>query len=261
MKKQWILAALLGGMVIPAQADWGNDCEYSRDFKLELDVSDSELLSVVAGAGTLVINGSDDASTVVIDGKACASEEEWLEDSDIRVREGDTAQIEVELPDIDNGWSFWGGGRYARLDLELVVPKDLALDIQDSSGSMKIRGAGAANIKDSSGSISVRDANGTVQVKDSSGSIGFERINGDVVILSDSSGSISGSDIRGSVLIKRDSSGSISFKNVARDFTVERDSSGSISADGVGGDFTVLKDGSGGIRSSNVEGCVSVPSD
>lgn len=261
MRHQLICSVLLAACSVPVMADWEEDCKYSRDIETQLDVDGTDLLVIVARAGTLVINGGSDDSRVEINGKVCVSKEEWLDDSDIETREGDTARVEVELPDIDGGWSLWGGNRYARIDLELVVPANLALDIKDSSGSMKLYGAGPASIIDSAGSITVEDSHGTVRVKDSSGSIRFARIEGDVIIESDSSGSISGKDIRGSVLVKRDSSGSISFSDVQGDFTVERDSSGSISADGVGGDFVVLKDGSGGIRSSGVKGEVRVPAD
>ncbi|NNE06214.1 MAG: hypothetical protein HKN15_10875 [Xanthomonadales bacterium] len=261
MKHQLICTALLAAMTMPVQADWGEDCEYSRDIEATLDVSGSELLAVVARAGTLVINGESDRSEVEIHARVCASEKDWLEESSVETREAKTARIEVEIPDFDGGWSLWGGNRYVRVDLELVVPENLALDIKDSSGSMKLHGAGAATIIDSSGSIAVEDSNGTVSVRDSSGSVRFARINGDVIIESDSSGSISGKDIRGSVLVKKDSSGGISFTDVAGDFTVERDSSGSISANGVGGDFVVLKDGSGGISSRGVKGEVRTPLD
>lgn len=235
-----------------------DDCKFQREFELSLDLEDSESLVVIARAGTLTVTGAERAGEVRISGRACVSEEDWLDASGIESSGGNPARVEVVLPDVDGGWSLWGD-RYARLDLELELPADLHLDIRDSSGSMDLAGIGSADIRDSSGSIEINDAAGPLSVWDSSGSISFSRIRGDVTIESDSSGSIRGDDIGGSVLIKRDSSGSIRFSDVTGDFTVERDSSGEIVARGVGGDFTVLKDGSGGIHHENVSGEVTVP--
>jgi DUF4097 and DUF4098 domain-containing protein YvlB len=260
MNNRYLVALICMMATGPALAAWGEDCEYAREIESRLDVGDASLLEVIARAGTLTITGDDDSSEVLISGEVCVSREAWLDEADIETDEGDTARIEVVLPDIDGGWTNWGN-RYARIDLELTVPAGLALDIKDSSGSMKLRGIGESRIKDSSGSITVEDTGGSVTVKDSSGSIRFARIGGDVIIESDSAGSISGKDIRGSVLVKKDSSGSISFTAVDGDFTVERDSSGSISADGVGGNFMVLKDGSGGIKARNVSGSITKPTD
>jgi hypothetical protein len=227
---------------------------------MNLDVSDSDILLVVAGAGTLSITGDSGSDNVVIEGTACASKQEWLDASSIETQTGDAAKIEVELPNIDSGWSIMGD-RYARIDLELSVPNGLNLDVNDSSGSMTIDGVGELAVKDSSGSIKITDVAGSVRLKDTSGSISLVNIQGDVTVVSDSSGSIKGKEVSGTVLVKKDSSGSIHFQDVGQDFIVEKDSSGGIVAERIGGDFRVLKDGSGGIRSSEVAGEVSIPRD
>jgi DUF4097 and DUF4098 domain-containing protein YvlB len=240
-----------------AQAD---DCKFEKNIAMNLDLSGTETLSVIAGAGMLSITGAPGSDEAVIKGRACASSEKWLEETGLETRSGDLARIEVELPDTDGGWSLLGN-RYARLDLELTVPEGLKLDVVDSSGSMTIENVADLHVKDSSGSMKIRDVKGSLSVKDSSGSMTLTGIEGDVTIISDSSGSIKGQDISGSVLVRKDSSGSIRFTDVGRDFVVERDSSGDIVAERIGGDFRVLKDGSGKIRSSDVAGEVSVPID
>lgn len=257
MKPSSYLALFVVFALVPVSGA-ANECKFEREFELSLDVAGSESLEVIARAGTLTITGTDRSDEVLISGRACASEEDWVEAAAIDTRGGDRARIEVNLPDVDGGWSLWGD-RYAHLDLDLRVPAELHLDIRDSSGSMDLVGIGSADIKDSSGSIEIEDAAGPLSVQDSSGSISISRVRGDVTIESDSSGSIRGEDIGGSVLVKRDSSGSIRFSDVTGDFTVERDSSGEIVARDVGGDFTVLKDGSGGIHHENVDGDVSIP--
>lgn len=258
MKKlSTLLASLLALLVFPSIAQ-AEDCEFTKTIELTLDLSNTETLAVLAGAGTLKIFGKSGTHEAVITGKACASSEEWLEDSTIEARTGDLAKIEVELPEIGNSWSIFGD-RYAYIDLELNVPEEMKLDVMDSSGSIIMENVGELSLTDSSGSIKLDGINGSLRLKDSSGSIHMNDIDGDVTIIADSSGSISGKNIAGSVLVKKDTSGSIKFTDVTGDFMVEQDSSGGITAERIGGDFTVLKDGSGGIRSIDVAGKISIP--
>jgi len=258
-KLSFLLGSLIILLVLPAGAQ-AEDCRFEKQIDLKLDVSESEVLTVIAGAGKLVIVGATGLDEVVIKGTACASKQEWLDETVIEIRDGDIAKIEVGLPDTDSGWSFLTN-RYAYLHLELVVPDKLRLDVVDSSGNMTLENVGELSVKDSSGSIKIKQVNGSVTLKDSSGSISLANIEGDVTVLSDGSGSIFGSDITGSVLVKKDSSGGIRFEDVGGDFIVEKDSSGSIIAERIGGDFRVLQDTSGGIRFTDVAGEVSVPKD
>jgi hypothetical protein len=258
VKKLFVLLAGFASLLLFPLVTQAEDCKFEKKIQMNLDLSNAETLLIIAGAGTLTIKGDSDSESAVIEGIACASKQEWLDESSIETQSGDVAKIEVELPDIDGGWSFTGD-RYARIDLELDVPNQMSLDVTDSSGSMTIEGVGELNVKDSSGSIKIENVAGAVRLKDSSGSISLIDIEGDVTIVSDSSGSIKGKGINGTVLVKKDSSGSIHFQDVTQDFIVERDSSGRIVAERIGGDFRVLKDGSGGIRSSDVAGEVSIP--
>ena len=258
MKKLFVVPVCFITAVLFSGGLQAKDCKFEKKIETKLDLSASDSLAVIARAGRLYIIGDAGTDEVAITGTVCVSKKEWLDESGIETRGGNPARIEVKLPDIDRSWSFTGN-RYARLDLELVVPEDLNLDVKDSSGSMEIKGVGAVKVQDSSGSIEIKDANGPVSVEDSSGSISLIDIKGDVTIVSDSSGSIKGQNIEGSVLVKKDSSGSIHFKDVTDDFIVESDSSGGIVAERVGGDFKVLKDGSGGIRFTDVAGEVSIP--
>jgi hypothetical protein len=258
MKKSAVLVVILVVATAFPAVVRSDDCDYERKIAKTLDLSSSEALTIIAVAGTLTIKGNSGSDEAVIKGIVCASKEDWLDESDIEISDGDLAKIEAEVPDVDSGWSFIGK-RYARIDLEIQVPDHITLDVVDSSGSMHIDGVGALTVNDSSGSITIENTNGDLSLKDSSGSIKVNGIDGDLTVVSDSSGSIQGTDISGSVLVKKDSSGSIRFAEVGRDFIVEKDSSGSIVAEDIGGDFRVLKDGSGGIHSSGVKGEVSVP--
>jgi hypothetical protein len=253
MKKYLILMACF--IPVGLQA-W--DCKFEKNIDQTLDLGTSEELSILAAAGDLEVTGVKDSKVATIKGRVCVSKEEWLDESRVETQGGSRAEIIVELPDTDGGWSLTGQ-RYAYLDLELEVPDDIPLNIKDSSGDIEISGTGELSLQDSSGDIEIEDIQGAVTLSDSSGDIVLRDIEGDVTIESDSSGDIRGKDIEGTVLVKRDSSGNIRFSDVSEDFIVERDSSGDITANTVGGDFKVLKDGSGEIHSSNISGEVMIP--
>jgi len=239
-----------------ASADW---CRYQKDIDLTLDLSTSDVLEITAAAGELEVIGVSGSDEAVIKGKACASKEAWLEESKVVTKSGSHAEITVDLPSADSGWSFTGNN-YISLDLKVEVPQDLALKIKDSSGAIFLKNIGAVQLQDSSGEIEIENARGSVSIRDSSGDIDVEKVAGDLTIESDSSGGIYATEVEGSFLVVQDSSGDIRVSHVGNDVVVERDSSGDISASDVGGDFRVLKDGSGGIRASNIEGEVDLPS-
>jgi hypothetical protein len=236
----------------------GDQCKFEKNIDLTIDLSTANELQISAAAGDLDIIGVAGSTEAAIKGKVCVSKEAWLEESGLSTITGKQSKITVDLPSTDGNWSLFGSN-YARMDLSIEVPQDLALEVKDSSGDMFLRNTAEVQIQDSSGDIEVENARATVVIRDSSGDIDVDRAEGDVTIVSDSSGDINANDINGSVLVMKDSSGDIDIRRVSDDVIVERDSSGDISANDVGGDFRVLKDGSGGIRSSNVEGEVQIP--
>lgn len=236
-----------------------DDCDNQRVIEESLDLSDTDLLQVVAGAGDLEISGQQGAETAVIKATVCASKAEYSEQSTLDIKSGNTARIATVMPEVDWGGG-WGSNRYLYMDLEIVVPDTMTLDVRDSSGDLSLRRVGAVTVQDSSGDIEVSGAV-SVELKDSSGDIDLDDISADVVVVADSSGDIRGENIGGSVLVARDSSGDIRFRDVGEDFLVERDSSGDIVANTIAGDFGVLKDGSGSIRYSDVLGEVQIPKD
>jgi hypothetical protein len=248
-------ALILAGCLAGSAQAW--DCKYEQEVDLTLDLSDSDQLFVIAGAGDLDIRGDASLTEARVRGKICSSEEDWLADTSVVTSGGENAEIAVVMPDVD--WSWSKGNQYVYIDLEIDVPDDIPLDIKDSSGDLGARGVASIRVKDSSGDIELEDVTGSVYLEDSSGDIELEDIVGDVTVGHDSSGDIYGRGVQGSVLVAKDSSGDIRFKEVRDDFTVERDSSGDIVADTVGGDFRVLKDGSGDISHKSVSGEVDIP--
>jgi DUF4097 and DUF4098 domain-containing protein YvlB len=248
----YVLACLLASNV------WAyDDCKFEKRIDTTLDLATASQLNIDARAGELKVTGNAHSSVAVIEATICTSQEEWADESWLKLESGETAIISVQDPrDSDSSWQ---DNENFSVDLAISFPAGLALSIRDSSGSLSVQGSGDLTIQDSSGDIDVRDIQGLINIEDSSGDIDLRQVEGDLVIEGDSSGNISGTDIRGSVLVKQDSSGNIRFQDVRDDFVVERDSSGNIVADTIGGDFRVLKDGSGSIQATNVTGEIDIP--
>lgn len=233
-------------------------CKFEKKIDQTLDLTHSEILLIVAASGDLEIIGVSDSDQAVIRGRACASKESWLEQSEVVTSTGKRAELSVNLPNSDGGWSLLGNN-YAWIDLYVEVPQDLALDVKDSSGDIHLKNIAAVQIRDSSGDIEIESARGTLSISDSSGDIEIDGAEGDVTIESDSSGDIDAVDINGGVLVLSDSSGDIEVSRVSGNVVVEHDSSGDIKVNDVNGDFRVLRDGSGDIWSRNVKGEIDIP--
>lgn len=232
-------------------------CDFQVERRVAVSASAAQLLRLRAGSGELSVEGREGLDQVQAVGRACASDEAYLEDLQLTLdRNGDALVLSAHYPD-RSGRSNWRGNDYARIDLAVEIPMNMAVDVEDSSGSMEIRGTGSLNIDDSSGDIRVVDAAGPVTIDDSSGGISVSGVQGDVEI-DDGSGEVTLSGVTGSVRL-RDGSGSLDVDQVRGSVVVDRDGSGSISVRDVGGDFRVRADGSGGIRYSGVAGVVDVP--
>ncbi len=248
-------ACLAGAGLLIAVPAIAEDCDHVAPREETIDASGVELIEIDASAGYLRIVGEEGSGEVRAQGEACASSESLLED--IRLvtrRSGSRIRIIAEIPDS----SSWGRST-ARLDLDIEVPADIPLEIDDGSGSIEVRHVASTEIDDGSGSIEVEDVTGDLQIDDGSGGIQATGVTGEVRI-SDGSGEI---DLRqvGSVMIEDDGSGEIEISGVASDVMVRSDGSGSISVRDVDGDFTVRRDGSGDIRHEAVAGLVDVPDD
>lgn len=227
-----LAAALAAG---PAAAD---DCPHRAEREAGLDAGGARSVRIEAAAGELRIEGRTGQTRVEARGTACASSEQVL--GQIRLnatRRGDVIVVKVEIPER----SSWGWNEQARLDLTVIVPRIMPLDVYDGSGSADIAHVGNLSVHDGSGELAVSDVTGDLAITDGSGSIEVSGVTGNVRL--------------------RDGSGSIGVRNVGGSVTVEEDGSGSIDVAGVKGDFTVTRDGSGGIDHRDVAGQVRVPSD
>lgn len=223
-------AALLGATaMIPTDLAAQDNCKFREE--IELGARAGESLRVDAGAGKLVIRGSRETGEIHIVATLCASDEDRLAALDVTL---DGGRLDTDYPRRGAG-GWFGGNRYARIDLVVEVPAGMDLRVDDSSGSVEITGVGEVEIDDGSGSMQLRGV-ASVVIDDGSGNLRIE-------------------DVAGSVTVD-DGSGSLRIENVAGNVTIE-DGAGSLRISTVGGDVSV-SDGSGSIEITSVGGTVRI---
>jgi hypothetical protein len=250
------LAILTVIIVAPAAAAQDRDnCRHEAIRSANIDASGANLLVVDAGSGSLKIEGKPGLTRVVIRGRACASDEDLLDDIKLEAkRDGNSVVVRANVRDDKDDFHF-RSRMYERLDVVMEVPAGIAANIDDGSGEIELSHLGDVDIDDGSGSIVGSDL-GAVRLDDGSGEIDLSDVRGRLDI-EDGSGEITLRNIAGAIDIN-DGSGEITVR-VARSNVRISDSSGGISVMDVGGDFVVTDDGSGGIDYDNVRGRVDIP--
>jgi DUF4097 and DUF4098 domain-containing protein YvlB len=229
-----VLSALSPSPVIIDEARSAPVIRYDEPRRARVDARGASRIVIVGRAGWLRVEGKEGTTEVVAEGTARAPRKDLLEEIKLTgTREGDVVRVVVEMPDMrSRAWdSSWDSG--PALDLTVTVPRNIPVEIEDSSGDLRVTGTAALEVDDNSGGIEIRDIGGALRVRDGSGSLEIENVRGDVTI-DDGSGEIDVRDVTGSVSL--------------------RDGSGSITARGIGGSVHVLRDGSGGIRVVDVGG-------
>ncbi len=233
---------------------------YQEEKNLSLDVTGIDGLEIKCGAGILKVKGTDDLEAIdvkayiVVKGIDEENFKSFVKDNVTLTlkKEGNRAVL-ISKVDSSSISSLFKK-QEARIDLEVRMPKELKLSIDDGSGSIRVSDISAdVKIEDGSGSIKINNIKGNLKIDDGSGSITAKNIDGHVNI-EDSSGEIDVETVKGHVDVD-DSSGSIKIRNISGSVTVD-DGSGSIYIDGVEQDVVIKDAGSGGIKIKNVKGKV-----
>ena len=230
MQKSLVLAIIATGATSVAWAD------YQEVRELTLAAAGVGTLSIDAGAGSMDVVGVDGASeisvtaTIEVPGRSDEKAKERIESNMVLSLDQDDDEARLKAW-FENGWG-WGDSPY--IQLQVRMPADMNLVIDDGSGS-----------------IDVSNVRGNVAVDDGSGSLTMDGVGGDVEI-DDGSGSITVREAGGDVYIN-DGSGSIDVRGVTGSVTVD-DGSGSIDVSDVEEDLIIVDDGSGGLDFSNIGG-------
>lgn len=225
---------LLGALVTTLAHAAANDYVEVRDF--EIEAAGISELEIEAGAGSLDVIGESGADSIAVTATIIVPDrrEERAKrtiESDMTLnleRHGDRALLQSYF---ESRMFQWGDS--PRIALEVRVPTQLNLTVDDGSGSIEVRNVhGDIELDDGSGSLSLADV-GSVSVDDGSGSIQIEQAAGDVRII-DGSGSITVRHVAGSVFVD-DGSGGINVSDVAADLVIEDDGSGGLRFARIGG--------------------------
>jgi len=261
-------AALLSGCIVVANPSHAN---HHSQQELQIDATTLSAFDIEAGAGSLVISGSDHATQISVT-------------ADIYTDKRNTDNYQLELSDsgktaflvskIKSSSGFWQGDS-PHIDLKITVPSHMKLIVDDGSGAMSISNInGAVYVKDGSGELTVKGIKSDVMINDGSGSLYVSDVIGNVTIV-DGSGSMELSEIDGNVDIDDGSgsiyakgiSGSALFEDGSGDLTVKKvdgvvtidDGSGDIDVEQAGG-LKILDSGSGGLRVQKVKGGFEIDS-
>ncbi|WP_257386683.1 DUF4097 domain-containing protein [Tahibacter caeni] len=241
-----LLAALSGS----AAAD---GCAFQAKRELTVPAAGLKTLKLQTRAGDLRVVGVAGLVSVELRGNACAASAEQLAALDLQhSRSGDRLDVITTAP--DEGTFKLFSDNYAYIDLEVRLPQELVLDLDDSSGDIEIADAGTIALRDSSGDIRIHDPRGDVRIRDTSGDIHVEQARGNVTVVGDSSGDIEIDGAARDVVVEEDSSGDVEIAHVSGNARVGRDSSGDIRFRDIGGNAEVGSDSSGGIHARGIRG-------
>jgi DUF4097 and DUF4098 domain-containing protein YvlB len=221
-----------------------------------VDARGATRIVIVARSGWLRVEGRQGTSEVVAEGTARAPNQSLLDEIKLEgTREGSVVRMEVRMPDTRNmRWDNWNNG--PALDLTVTLPDNIPVEIEDTSGEVRVTGTAALDIDDNSGEVEIRDIGGALRVHDGSGELTIENVRGDVTV-DDGSGEIDVREITGSLTV-RDGSGSITARGIGGTVHVARDGSGGIRVVDVGGDLIVDTSRKRGVSYSGVKGRVRV---
>ena len=261
-------ASLLSGCIVVANPSHAN---HHIQQELVLDAAQLTAFDVEAGAGSLVISGSDHVSTITVV-------------ADIYTEKRNTENYELTLTDagnsaflvakINSSHGFWQGDS-PHIDIKVTIPSHMMLKVEDGSGAASISDIyGSVEVKDGSGELTIKGINGSLDITDGSGSLYVSEIVGNVAIV-DGSGKMELSDIDGNVdiddgsgsIVAKDISGSAHFEDGSGDLTVRKvdgmitidDGSGDIDVEQAGG-LKIIDSGSGGLRVKKVTGSFEIES-
>lgn len=224
-------------------------------FKKELSVSQNraDKIFIDVGSGSLYVKG-DDVEEVVVNAKIYSKEYNNLDELHDVFFEKVIFSLEekgstIVLKAMNKKRFFGNHNTNISIDLEVIVPRSMNVEIDDGSGSMHISNLeGTLEIDDGSGSTYIDNIGSKVSIDDGSGHLEISNIRSNVHI-DDGSGKIVMKNIGGDVYID-DGSGEVDIVGVTGDMKID-DGSGSINVTELAGNFVLVNGGSGHIYVNN----------
>src|SRR5512140_363082 len=173
------------------------DCRFTAKRQASVDLNGATKVRVLSGAGWLRVTGQPGLTQARATGEACASSQDLLTSVVIRTsRSGSEVVIEAVMPE-----SSWGWSHESRLDMEVVLPDNVAVNVDDGSGDTTVSNVASLDVDDGSGDLTIRNVAGAVKFDDGSGDVEITNVGGDVRA-NDGSGDVTIGHVRGSVIIE-----------------------------------------------------------
>lgn len=232
-----------------------------KEFNLNLQAEGIKMFEIDCGAGYLKVKGVEGIKQIEVDATLVTK---GIEEDDLEEFINKHVKLKFEqygkkgrlISEIKSGFSVSSlfKRKEALINLDVRIPKNLDLEIDDGSGSIEVSNVnGNVEVDDGSGSIEIVNIKGWVNIDDGSGSTIVENISGKVKV-NDGSGTIKITDVGGDVDVD-DSSGTVSIYNIKGSVVVD-DGSGGIVIDGVDKNVYIKNAGSGSLTIRNVKGKV-----
>jgi DUF4097 and DUF4098 domain-containing protein YvlB len=152
----------------------------------------------VSGETSIIAAGAPGEIRVVARKRVSASSEDrakrLLQNLEVRMdKRGDELLVEPHLYEQERGWLDLFRGKRFRVDFEITVPSECAIEAQTVSGEMSIEGVrGPLEIQTVSGDVRLEDVQGPTRLKSVSGDVDCRRyvghlegnaVSGDVTIV------------------------------------------------------------------------------
>lgn len=252
-------AALALLLLAPLSVYAADQCKYQAPRNLQLDLAGVRGVQIDVNSYDLHVNGAPGARQLVVNGRACASDQSLLDKLQItQRREGD--QLIIELGGQDTFSFHLFGSSYTNLEANVQLPPELPVTVRVGSGDASVAGVQQLRTMVGSGDLHVSNISGAFSTSVGSGDVDASDV-GSLQAGSVGSGDLKASGIKGDAKVGSVGSGDVTLRNVGGSVHVDTLGSGDLGAHDVGGDLSLGAKGSGDVNHSGVKGKVSVPRD
>ena len=251
------------------------ECKHSQPRDLSLDLAGVKAVVFDIAHNDVNLAASAGAKAR-LGGKACASDEKYLEQLKLTQRKvGDKLYVIARREGSSSNNVFFGSN-YAYLKLTGSLPDDIMVQMKVGSGDAVVTGASLLSADVGSGDLEAKRIRGLVAATVGSGDITLEDI-GSLHVVSVSSGDLSARKIGGPAKVGSVGSGDLEIEGALGDveigsvgsgdakvhdvtgsLRVGSLGSGDVEARGIRGDLVVSSIGSGSVNQSQVDGRVDI---
>jgi hypothetical protein len=255
MRRTALALLLLAPLVVHA----ADNCKYQAPRKLQADLAGVRGVQIDVNSYDLHVKGAPGAKQLVVNGRACASDQSMLDKLQItQRREGD--QLIIELGG-QGGFSFHLFGNYsADLEANVQLPPELPVTVRVGSGDASVDSVQQLHSSVGSGDLHVSNIAGAFGTSVGSGDVDASNV-GSLHAGSVGSGDLKANGIKGDAKVGSIGSGDVTLRNVGGSVHADTLGSGDLGVHDVGGDLSLSAKGSGDVNQSGVKGKVSVPRD